>query len=265
MIFVVFLIIAIHHVLRYAKITKADSSKSLMNGIDYSDLKYDVGKEANEDFTLRHKAAITILGLTIVIVLIGIINWGWYLNEMSAAFLLGAIVAGLINRFSPNKLAETLIKGASKITYGALVVGIARGIQWTLEQGGISGTIIYFLAQPLQNVNSYISAIGMFFVNGVINFFIPSGSGQAAAIMPIMIPVSDLIGVSRQTATLAFQFGDGVMNLAYPTVGALMVYLAFGKVPFDRWISFLIPFLLKFILLGIVALIIAVAINFGPF
>jgi uncharacterized ion transporter superfamily protein YfcC len=105
----------------------------------------------------------------------------------------------------------------------------------------------------------------MFFVNGVINLFIPSGSGQAAAIMPIMIPLSDIIGITRQTATLAFQFGDGIMNLAYPTVGALMVYLAFGKVSFDRWIRFVMPFLIKFIILGIIVLIVAVAINFGPF
>jgi uncharacterized ion transporter superfamily protein YfcC len=262
---VVFLALAVHHVLRYAKKTKADPSKSLMQGIDYSDLVYDVESEAKETFTGRQKTAIVILGATIVVVLVGVINWGWYLNEMSAAFLLGAIVAGLINKFSVNKLADTFLAGASKITYGALIVGFARGIQWVLEQGGISGTIIYGLAQPLQNVHPYLSAIGMFFANGIINLFIPSGSGQAAAIMPIMIPLSDLIGITRQTATLAFQFGDGIMNLAYPTLGALMVYLAFGKVSFDRWIRFLLPFLVKFILLGVIALIVAVAIGFGPF
>lgn len=264
-VFVVFIVLAVHHVLRYAKRTKADPSKSLMTGIDYSDLVYDVKTEAKEEFTGRQKAAILILGGIIILVLVGVINWGWYLNEMSAAFLMGAIIAGSINRFSPSDMANTFIKGASKITYGALIIGWARGIQWVLEQGGISGTIIYGLAQPLQDVHPYISAVGMFFVNGVINFFIPSGSGQAAAVMPIMIPLSDIIGITRQTATLAFQFGDGIMNLSYPTVGALMVYLAFGKVPYDRWIRFALPILIKFIVLGIIALIIAVAINFGPF
>lgn len=261
----VFLALAIHHVLQYAHKTKADPSKSLMKDVDYSDLEYNVQDSAHEVFTNQHKAAILILGGVILFTIIGIINWGWYLNEMSAMFLLGAILAGLINKFSANQLADHFIVGASKITYGAMIIGWARGIQWVLEQGGISGTIIHAMAQPLQGVHPYLSAVGMFAVNGVINFFIPSGSGQAAAIMPIMIPLSDVIGVTRQTATLAFQFGDGMMNLAYPTLGALMVYLAFGKVPFDKWIRFLAPFLLKFILLGIVSLIIAVTINFGPF
>jgi uncharacterized ion transporter superfamily protein YfcC len=105
----------------------------------------------------------------------------------------------------------------------------------------------------------------MFFVQTIINFFIPSGSGQAMAVMPIMIPLADIIGVTRQTAVLAFQLGDGFSNILWFTYGGLMVFLSYGKVPYNRWIKFIWPFMVKLIVVSIIFVIIATQINYGPF
>lgn len=264
-IYIIFLIIGIHHVLKYAKTIKKDPSKSLMSDIDTSSIEYNVEEYEGMNFNNKHILVLLILALTIFFALYGIFAFGWYINEMAAVFLLGSIISGLLFRYSGSEMANTFIEGAKKVLSGALVIGFARGIQWILEQGNIADTIIHALSTPLKEASPYISAVGMFFVHSIINFFIPSGSGQAMATMPIMIPLSDVIGVTRQTAILAFQFGDGFANLMYPTVGALLVYLAFGNVPFDRWLRFVGSLMLKIFVISIISLLIAVRIGYGPF
>ncbi len=264
-VYIIVLFISIHHVLRYANKTKKDPSQSLMQGIDIGSLKYEVNDFKDIPFTMRHKAVLLTLLGTVLLSLYGIFSFGWYINEMGAVFILGAMVAGLIAKFTPGKIADSFILGAKNITFGALVIGLARGIQWILEKGGISDTIINMMASLLNHLPTSIAAVGMFIAHAVINFFIPSGSGQAMATMPIMIPLSDVLGITRQTAVLAFQFGDGFANIMFPTVGALLVYLAFGKVPFDRWIKFILPLLLKIFIVAVVTLVAAVLIGYGPF
>lgn len=262
---IMFAFLGIHHVMKYARKIKEDPSLSLMKGIDMGDLKFDIEEYMHQDFTIKHKTVIAIIILIIIGNIYGTLNLGWSLNETGAIFLVGAVISGILSGISVNKMAKYFAEGASKITSGALVIGIARGIQWTLALGGIQDTIINALASILIKLPTTVSAVGMFVVQTIINFFVPSGSGQAMATLPIMIPLSDLIGITRQTAILAFQFGDGLSNTIIPTLGSLLIYLAFGKVPYDRWLKFMLPLFLKVSALAAGFIVIAVAMNFGPF
>jgi len=126
----------------------------------------------------------------------------------------------------------------------AMAVGLARGISVIMDTSKIGDTIVYYLSLPLEGLPSALTALGMFIIQTILNFFIPSGSGQAMVTLPIMIPLSDLVNVSRQTAILAFQMGDGLSNLCYPTMSVTIAYLALGKVPFNKWIRFALPFII---------------------
>ena len=126
-------------------------------------------------------------------------------------------------------------------------------------------TIIHALSQAVIALPTGISVVGMFIVQIIVNFFIPSSTGQAATIMPIMIPLSDIVQVTRQTAVLCFQFGDGFSNSIIPTSTVLMSYLAVTKVPYNKWFKFIWPLMLIWICIGAVILIAANLINYGPF
>ncbi|MEO1044712.1 MAG: TIGR00366 family protein [Pseudomonadota bacterium] len=188
--------------------------------------------------------------------LFGVFNYGWYINHFSAIFVMIAIATAIIHRIPVNMAVDQMIQGAAAIAGGALVIGLARAIQIVLENALVGETIVNALASPLAEFPPYLSAVLMTLVNSLINIFIPSGSGQAMVTMPILIPLSDLIGVTRQTAILAFQVGDGLTNLLVPTSGGMMAMLAMARVPYDRWLRYIFPligllFLISWIFLGI--------------
>jgi len=132
-----------------------------------------------------------------------------------------------------------------------------------MEMGNINDTISYQMAEALQGLPHYLSAIGMSVSQSVINFFIPSGSGQALATLPIMIPLGEVLGLTRQTTILAFQIGDGVTNLINPTLGGLIAMLSMCRVPIDRWLKFIFPVLFVILIVSWAALIVATAINYS--
>lgn len=264
-IFVITIIVSLHHILKYSTLIKADPSKSLMKDIDTSDLSFDVDLFEKEKFKLAHKLIILTLIGCLGLFIYGALNFRWYFNELSALFILTAVIAGALGRLGINKTAEVFIKGASKIASGALIIGVARGIQWILESGNIIDTLIYSISTPLSTLPPLVSAIAMLLFICVVNFFIPSGSGKAIITMPIMIPMADIVGISRQTTILAYQLGDGITNIIYPTLGVVLIALAFGKVPFDKWFKFTILLVIKLLILSMIFLFIAVKINYGPF
>jgi uncharacterized ion transporter superfamily protein YfcC len=148
-----------------------------------------------------------------------------------------------------------------EMTVAALVVGFARAITVVLEDGQVLDTLIFSAASVLQHVPRYVAAEGMLVVQTVLNFFIPSGSGQAAVTMPLMAPLSDVLGLTRQTAVFAFTCGDGFSNTVIPTSGILMASLGLAKVPYDRWLRFMVPLLVQ--LLAVAAVFIAIAVAIG--
>jgi uncharacterized ion transporter superfamily protein YfcC len=145
----------------------------------------------------------------------------------------------------------------------ALLVGFARSIEVVLVDGRVIDTIVAGLAAPLERLGPELAAVGMFAVQSVFNFFVPSGSGQAYVTMPLMAPLADLVGVTRQTAVLAFQFGDGFTNILVPTNPVIIGILAIAGVPYLTWVRFLMPFMVKVWLLGSAALVVAVFIGFS--
>jgi uncharacterized ion transporter superfamily protein YfcC len=263
----VFLPVGVHHVWSYAKKVGADPSASLVADVEGASAPSgDQGASAGAHYpemTGTHRLALLAVGIVLVVLIYGLSNWHWYLIEMGALFFALAIVLAIIGRMSPDSTAIEFGKGAAELTTTALMIGVARGIQVILDQGGVVDTIVHGISLPLQQLPGALSAVGMFFVQSLANFFIPSGSGQAYVTMPIMAPLADLVGVSRQVAVLAYQFGDGFTNILVPTNAVLVGILAMAAIPYDRWVRFIIPFMVKMWIVGSIALAVAVLIGYA--
>lgn len=151
-----------------------------------------------------------------------------------------------------------MAKGMQEMVIAALVVGFARGVQVVLDDALILDSIVYYSAQVLESFPSTVAASGMFVFQSLLNFFIPSGSGQAAVTMPIMAPLADVLGLSRQVAVFAFTCGDGLSNTIIPTSGILMGMLGLAGIPYDKWLRFMVPLFLMLSFVAVVFLTVAV-------
>ena len=247
--------VGVQHLLRYVRRVQSHPETSLVNDVDYSR-----GFRMPEDvrFTVSRVVVLAAFGIGIALFVYGVATWEWYLTELTAVFLSLALVAAIAGRLGPNRVASEFCLGAAELTTTALLIGFARTIQVVLSDGRVIDTVINGLAEPLQALPSGVAALGMLGVQTVCNFFIPSGSGQAYVTMPIMAPLADLTALTRQTAVLAYQFGDGFTNMIVPTNAVLMGILALGHVPYQRWARFIVPLLLKLYLVAVVALLAAV-------
>lgn len=253
----IFLAVSIGYVMRYAKKVKMNPEMSLV----YEESKQVLGSLGNQEqagFTTRHKAAFAILVIALITLAIGVIKFGWYLTEISGLFILMGIAIGLISKMSFSKIAESFINGCQVLVLGALVVGVAYGILVILQEGNIMDTILYTLASAVGSLPSELSAIGMYIVQCLINYIVPSGSGQAALSMPIMTPLSDLVHVTRQTTVLAFQFGDGISNIFTPTSGYFMAGLALAGISWIKWVRWIWPLIIIQYVLGAMFILIAI-------
>ncbi len=251
----VFLAIGFHHVYAYARKIQKDPSASLVADVDYS-----TGFEPPHDVKITgpRVAILAIFVIGLVGFVYGVKVYGWYIIELNAIFLGIGGLAVILSRMTPNVASKTFIRGASEMTAAALLIGFARTIEVVLSKGQIIDTIIHSIASTLEGTGPYVSAVGMLAVQTICNFFIPSGSGQAYVTMPIMSPLATLTGVPQQVAVLAYQFGDGFTNMVVPTSALVMGTLALGKIPYTRWVRFVMPLLVKLFALAIVVLILAV-------
>ena len=206
-------------------------------------------------FTKQHGWIILISSLIFITILVGTLKWGWWMAEMGGGFLLMGIIAALISRMSINATSKAMVKGMEEMVVAALVVGFAHGIEVILHDGMILDSIIYYAASTLEQVPNAIGVQGMLGFQTLLNFFIPSGSGQAAVTMPIMAPLADLLQIHRSTAIFAFTCGDGFSNSIIPTSGFLMAMLALAKVPFNKWFKFMLPLFLMLMALSAIFLI----------
>ena len=247
----------------FKKIIK-DSKKSLTLDIDQTG--FGLTKDLSS-YQLKYKdLTILFIFLTgLFFMLYGVFRWHWYLNQISAIFLMISIVAGLVAGMNGRMIGETTFKSISLVAPGAFMVGLAATIKIILEEASIGDTIAYELAESLNGLSVYVSALGMSLAQLLINFAIPSGSGQALATLPIMIPTGELLGLTRQTTILAFQIGDGVSNLMNPSLGGLIAMLSLCRVTFDRWLKFILPVIITVLLISWIFLVLGVAINWGPF
>lgn len=213
----------------------------------------------------RDKRILIVLISSIIFLVIGIMKWNFYILEISTVFIIMGILSGYVAGLKSGRMVSEFTKGASNIIYGALIIGLARAIMVVMEYGNILDTIIYSLSKIIGGVSPIVNAVSMFIVHGIIELFISSASGQASVTLPIMMNLADISGITRQTAVLAFQFGDGFANIISPTAGVLMAALVLGDVDWKRWVKFIYPLVIVWIVEGTILLITSTIINYGPF
>lgn len=251
-------------VCRYAIKIKKNPELSPMYEFDRT--REEVTTDAEDlPFGTKEKAIMIVFLLTIVMLVVGVLKWGWYFSEIGGLFLAMGIIIAIIAGMGLDGYGKNLADGMADICGGALVVGFATGILWILTQGNILDTILHGASTLLNGLPAAVSAVGIYIFQCVMNYLIPSGSGQAAVTMPIIAPLSDLVNVTRQTAVIAFQLGDGISNAITPTSGVLMASLALGKVPWGKWAKWFLPIMLVQYGIGLVFVIIAQVIHLGPF
>lgn len=241
----------------YAKRIKKDPYASLNyeSGMDLAEI---YGSEENldavEPFTQKHMICLAIALGSFALIIVGSLFWGWQISHYSAIFIAMAVLCGLFGGLGVNGTCAEFIKGCSTMVAGAFVIGIARTISVIMTDGKIIDSVVYYLSQPISHYGPVVGANLMFYANVLINFFIPSGSGQAMAVMPVMVPIADLAHISRQVAVQAFQFGDGFSNCIFPTAGVLMSSLTLAKVPYPKYVKWFLPMLLIQLVLASAAL-----------
>lgn len=208
---------------------------------------------------LSKKQKTTLLSFVVFlcILMTGINIYKWSIAEIASIFISYGIIVGIIMGYSPNKICELYVSGFKKMVKGAFIIGLAATIKTILVEGQILDTIAYFMSLCILKLPNWAQLTGMFFGNGILNLLITSGSGQAALIMPILVPMSDILNLSRQSVVLAFQMGDGLTNLLSPISTTLSTILAISGVHYGKWFRFFLPLVIIYMLVGIPFMILA--------
>ncbi|MGH7628168.1 MAG: YfcC family protein [Gemmatimonadales bacterium] len=209
----------------------------------------------------RPALIIALVVLAFALLVYGLLRLGWGFDELSALFFVMGVAAGLIAGFGWSGTAEAFGSGFRAMAGAALLIGFARAIYLTLDQGRILDTLVHGLFTPLEDLPLAASAIGMMAAHTLIHIPVPSVSGQAVLTIPILVPLSDLLQLSRQVTVLAYQYGTGLCEILTPTNGALMAILAAAGVPFDRWLRFVLPLWAALFGLGAVAVVVGIAVG----
>jgi uncharacterized ion transporter superfamily protein YfcC len=217
--------------------------------------------DTSERIDRRMASVLVLVLITFVVFVVGVMKYGWDFDQLAALFFIMGVIAGLIGRLGLNGTADAFVDGFRSMAFAGLLIGFARAIYLVLEQGRVVDTIVHGLFVPLEGLPPALSAIAMMFSHMIIHLPVPSSSGHAVLTLPILIPLSDLIGLSRQVTVLAYQYGVGVIDLAIPTNGALMAMLAAMGVSFGEWLRFLVPRIAGIAVIGIVAILVAIAIG----
>lgn len=261
--------------MKYAKAIHRNPQKSVSYETDqyYRD-DFSAKENQNVPFTLGHKLVLLTIVATIAWTIWGVIGQGYYIPEIASQFFVMGLVAGVIgvvfrlNDMKVNDIAKAFNTGASDLLGAALCVGMAQGILIVLggtdaTNGTVLNTILHSIGEAMKAFPPVISAWLMYVFQAVFNFFVVSGSGQAALTMPIMAPLADIVGVTRQVAVLAFQLGDGFTNFIVPTSGCLMGALAAARLDWGRWVKFQIKFQALLFVVASLTVILAVMIGFS--
>ena len=254
-------IMAFYNVLYFKKITSSPK-KSLAFGINTDNLN--LSKPINDyNINSNNWSIISVFIFGLIVIIYGVFNLNWHINELSAIFLIISFLTGLIFKMGADTMSRTVLDSVAIAAPGAFMVGFATTIKVLMEMGNIGDTISYQLSIILEGLPLYLSAICMSISQSIINFFIPSGSGQALATLPVMLPLGESLGLTRQICILAFQIGDGLTNLINPTLGGLIAMLSMSRVPIDRWIRFIFPIFILLMIFAFVTLTLAVSINYN--
>ena len=263
-ILVVISTVTIWFVMRYAKKVKENPSLSVVADVDFGGMAMSDAEIENAKWTWREMLTIGSFGLAVLGMVIGSIWLGWGTYQYVTLFTCLMIACCIIHGMSPNKICENFVESAKIGLFGCFIIGMSRGVLVVLQEGNIIDSIIYYLSLPLAKLPTWIGAEALMVVQQLINFLIPSGSGQAATTMPIMAPLADIIGITRQTGVLCFQFGDGWSNLLWPTC-SVIAFCGIARIPYGKWLKFWWKLGVITFILCAVFIFIANAMRYGPF
>lgn len=216
-----------------------------------------VAGEGTEGMRSSDWGILGLVGASFVLAVVGMTQWGWGFNELSAAFFIMGVIVGLLAGLRVGGTTEAYLRGFREMTFAALLIGFARAIYVVLQDGRVVDTIVHGLFTPLEGLPVLASAFGMVAAHAAIHVPVPSVSGQAVLTMPVLVPLSDLLGMSRQVTVLAYQYGAGLCELLTPTNGALMAILASAKIRYEDWIRYTFPLYLGLVAIGMVAIWVA--------
>ena len=209
----------------------------------------------------RHVLTLAAVVATFVFYVYGALQYSWGFDEMSALFLLMGIAVGLLGGLGVTGTSQAFVEGFRAMAFAAMLIGVARAIFVVLDQGRVVDTIIHAMVTPLAQLPTSLFAVGMSVVQTLITFPVPSSSGRAVLTMPILVPLSDLLGLSRQVTVLAYQYGPGVVGQFMPTDGALMAILALAGVRYEQWLRFCAPLCAILFVMSLAAVVIAASIG----
>ncbi len=248
------------YVMRYAGKVKADPSHSLvanMKKMNEAHFLGDKSQNALPEMTARHKIILTVFALCFAVMMYGVSVAGWWMAEISALFLAGSIIIGLLGGLNEETLVSTFVNGARDLLGVALIIALARGIVVIMDQGNITHTILYSAEQLVDGLPGVAFVNAVYWLEMALSFLVPSSSGLAVLSMPVLAPLADFVNVNRELVVTAYQSASGLPNLITPTSGVVMGGLAIGRVPFSTWFKFMWPLLI--ILMLLVTLVLSVS------
>lgn len=265
---IVFESAAIWFVMAYAARVKKDPSRSVV-GVGAGKLQANM--EQAVEFTPRRKLIMALFTLTFLVMVYGVIPFdemglplpvlGWWFPELSALFLAGGVIIGLIDRMSEEELAETYVAGCADLLGVALIIGISRGITVLMNDGQITGTILHWGEEALSGAGPVSFVVLVYLIYLPLTVLIPSSSGLATLSVPVVAPLGRFAGVGGEMVVTAFQSASGLVNIITPTAAVVMGALALGHVPYDKWVKYVWKLILYFFLLTMVFLVVGVALG----
>ncbi len=254
------------YIMRYANSIKTDSKLAIEKALTDGSLANDEIKYVdNTEFSNRQKVVGLFFVVILIIMIYGVLTMNWGMIEMAGIFVGLGVLAGIIGGMNAESISGAFVDGAKNVMAGGILIGVARGVSVIMNDAMILDTIVHFFASMLNSLPGSLNAIGIFIMQTAFNFLVPSGSGKALVTMPIISPLAEIVGLNQQVAVLAFQFGDGLTNILWPTSGFFMATLQIAKVEWTDWAKFYTKLLIILSLLCAVILVIAQAINLGPF
>lgn len=257
-IWVLFFLPTTAYLMRYARKIQKDPSASLMGAESCTN---ESSGDVDIPFTPAHALALIGLAVGLGAYTYGSLNLGWGMSEMATIILVVALFAACVTRMGVDGFVDGFLKGARQMTFSAMLIGLASGVSVILTDGSILHTIIYGMGAALNSMPHMLAAPIMYWFNLLFNFFVNSGSGQATVVMPIMAPLADVVGVTRQTAVTAFQLGDGLSNIIFPTSGTMMACLGIAGVDYRKWIKWVFPLFVLWAVMGTVVITVVAALG----
>lgn len=262
--FVVFLVITNIYLIRYATKIRRDPTLSPMYELDKDNEMKNQDIDSFGALTVRKTLVIVSLVAALAAMVYGSIEYKWGMEELAAVFIGLAVVVGFLSGETPSSMSVLFIDGCKKMLTAALIIGLATTIANVMTAGHIVDTVIYGLADLMSHTPKFLMAPVMYLANTLISFVIVSGSGMASAVIPITAPLGDLLGLTRQTSVLAFNFSDGFSNYILPHSTALMGIISAVNIPYDRWMKFMWKLFVIWMVVCCVMVSIAQAIQYGP-